>query len=406
MTVLKSERKRRWLAPLGIVLFAILASAAMLMTGPKATRTPPPRSARLVEIVPVHLADQRTVVEVMGTVLAEQEIQLTPRVSGAIVKTSPEFIPGGFFRKGDLMVQIDPADYELQVRQRASALAQAEVAYRLELGNQDVARREYELLGETIAEVDRDLVLRTPQLEAARVSVDAAQAALEAAELALSRTRIVAPFNGVLRERAATLGAVVGTGSPLGRFAGTDVFWVEASVPVDELRWIVIPRMAGDHGASARVTSETAWGKGIGRTGSVIRLRAGLEEQGRMARILIAVPDPLGMQPENQGTPRMILSTYVGVEIEGRTVPRAALIPRAVLRQDNTVWLAGADDRLEIRPVDVLFRGAGEVVASGLSQGERLVTTDLSAPVEGMPLRIEGAQEGDGTAITDKGEAL
>ena len=383
-------RLKRLLLPAVILIGAALVGFALMRTGPTASRTPPPHTAKLVEVEPVSLGDRATTIEVMGTVLPAREIALTPRVSGEIVEVSPEFVPGGFFRAGELMVRIDPTDFELLVQQRESALAQAESAYQLEMGQQGIASREYEMLSQTIAEEDRDLVLRRPQLQAAEAAVAAARAALEDAHLDLARTRVRAPFNAVIGQRFADLGGQVNTASRVATLVGTDTFWVEASVPVDRLRWIDIPHASTAAGAKARIYSESAWGTDAFRSGAVIHLRPELEEQGRMARLLIAVGDPLGMRLENAGEPRMILSSYVRVEVEGTTLREVATVPRGALRDDDHDYLIDGEGGLEIRPVEVVFRGPDRVFAHGLQDGERLVITDLSAPVQGMPLRVPG----------------
>ncbi len=389
-----SNRRRR-LLPAAIVILAILVGYVMMKTGPRSRRKPPARTAKLVEISPIRVSDEPTSVEVMGTVQAARQITLTPRVSGQVVAASPEYQPGGLFREGDLVVRIDPADYRLIVQQRESALARAEGAYRLEMGLQAVAVRDYELLNETIAEEDQDLVLRKPQLQSAEASVASAQAALEDARLDLTRTRVRAPFNALLGDRFADVGSQVSAASPLGTLVGVDTFWVEASVPVDQLRWIEIPATAPEKGAAARVYNETAWGPTGHRSGRVIRMRAGLEPKGRMARLLIAVPDPLALHPENQGQPRMILSSYCRAEIDGKMLADVASIPRTALRDGDRLHLMDRNDRLEIRQIEVVFRGAKAVLARGVREGERLVTTDLSAPVPGMPIRIQS--EGEAT---------
>ena len=386
-------RVKRFLIPAVILIGAVAAGFALMRTGPKASRIPTPHTAKLVEVESVSLGDRKTTIEVMGTVLPAREIALTPRVNGEIVAVSPEFVPGGSFRAGEVLVGIDPTDFELVVQQRQSVLAQAESAYQLEMGQQGIASREYEMLSQTIAEEDRDLVLRRPQLQAAEAAVASARAALEDARLDLARTQVRAPFNAVISQRFADLGGQVNTASRVATLVGTDTFWVEASVPVDELRWIDIPRTTTAEGARARIYSESAWGATVFRSGVVIHLRPELEQQGRMARLLIAVPDPLAMQAENASAPRMILSTYVRVEIEGKTLPEVAAIPRGALRDDDHVYLMSEGGELEIRPVDVVFRGPERVFAHGLRAGDRLVTTDLSAPVQGMPLRVQGNAE-------------
>ena len=385
---------RRYLVPAAVLIAGAALAFVLLRTGPSARRKPPARVAKLVEVELIALADLATTVTAMGTVMPARQIALAPRVNGEIVAVSDEFAPGGFFGAGEEMVRIDPTDYELLVRQREAALAQAQSAYELEMGQQTVAEREYELLDEAVSDEDRFLVLRHPQLQSADASVAAARAALEDARLDLARTGVRAPFNAVLGDKRADLGTQVSGASPVGTLIGTDEFWVEASAPVDQLRWIRIPRRGDEKGARVRVYDEAAWGVGQYRTGEVIRLHPGVEEQGRMARLLISVADPLALESERAHLPRMMLSTYVRVEIEGAVLSQVATISRSSLRDGDKVHLLGDDGKLEIRPIEVVFRAADAVYTRGIRTGERLVTTDLSAAVEGMPLRLQDAAAG------------
>ena len=82
-------------------------------------------------------------------------------------------------------------------------------------------------------------------------------------------------------------------------------------------------------------------------------------------------------------------------EIEGRTLDFAVVLPRELVRQGNEVWVMGADDALEIREVEILYRGRHQVViASGVEPGEQVVVTNLAVPVEGTPLRVRDDASG------------
>jgi len=317
-----------------------------------------------------------------------REVVLQPQVSGEVLTISDELVPGGRFRKGEQLLRIDPADYELAVRQRESELAQARSNLKIEQGQQVIARSEFELLGEPTAGEDNALMLRKPQLESVRASVATAQATLERAKLDLARTRIRAPFNAIVQSREVNTGTRVTPVSKLATLIGTDRYWLELSVPVDQLQWLEIPGISAGQGSAVRVYDEAAWGPDKFRRGRVIRLAGDLENEGRMARVLVAVDDPLALQPEHAGAPVLLLNSYVRAVIEGRTLSNVARVDRALLRGEDQVWLMGSDGRLQIRTVTIPFRGPHSVLVSeGLAAGERLVVTDLSAPVEGMALR-------------------
>jgi RND family efflux transporter MFP subunit len=395
MTETKND-PRRWLTILvrtGLPLLVLAVGAAvagrLIATAPKAERQPPPRQARLVEVQTVRFDTHRTVVPAMGTVQPTREVALQPRVSGQIVAVSEEFVPGGSFEEGQMLVRIDPTDFELAIRQRESEVAQAQTELALELGHQTVAQREFELLGETVREEDRALVLRQPHLERVRARLHAAQAALEQAKLDLERTTVRAPFNALVRSREVNVGMQVTASTTLATLTGTDAYWIEVTVPVDQLQWIEIPATGGGNGAAARVYNEAAWGAQLWREGRVIRLLSDLEKEGRMARLLVEVEDPLARESAHAGLPKLLLGEYVRVEIEGRELDRVAAVDRRLVREGNRVWVMNERDELEIRAVEIVFRGRDHLlVGNGLRDGERIVTTDLAAPVEGMPLRV------------------
>lgn len=393
----RAGSKRVWtLLPLLIVIAGAIVVFVLMETGPQAQRKERPRNARLVEVQTIRHAEKPIVVDAMGTVVPARVVDVRPQVSGEIVAIDAEFVPGGRFVAGQTLIQIDPLDYTLLVRQRKSDVARTKSAYQLEVAQQLVAQREFELLDETIAEDERDLVLRKPQLESAKAAYEAAEALLEAARLAQARTQVVAPFNGVLQNRHVNVGTQVSPSTSLGTFVGTDAYWVEVSVPVDQLQWLEVPRSKGGVGSAVHIYHEAAWGRDVFRTGHVIRLAPAVEAEGRMARLIVSVDNPLGDEVNERGLPPMLLGTYVRVEITGIHMDQALVVPRTSLRDGHVVWIMNDADQLDMRSVDVLFRGRDEVlVKKGVRLGERVVTTDLGAPVAGMPLRVnvEGKQK-------------
>lgn len=383
--------KRLWaVLPLLIVVLGVVVVWVLMETGPQAQRKARPRNARLVDVQRIQKADKPIVVEAMGTVVPAKRVDVRPRVSGEIVGIGEDFVPGGRFLAGQMLVQIDPTDYALMVRQRKSDVARTKSAYQLELAQQSVVEREYELLGETISEAERDLVLRKPQLESAKAAYEAAEAVLENARLDQARTQVVAPFNGVLQARHVNVGTQVSPATSLGTFVGTDMYWVEVSVPVDQLRWLFIPQSQGGVGSHVRIYNESAWGREVFRTGRVMRLVPAVEPEGRMARLIVAVEDPLGQ--DTPTVPILLLGTYVRVEIIGKSLDDVWAVKRTSLHDGDVVWVMNEADQLDIRKVDVVYRGRDEVlVRRGVGLGERVVTTDLGAPVSGMPLRVNEA---------------
>ncbi|MBN2130531.1 MAG: efflux RND transporter periplasmic adaptor subunit [Sedimentisphaerales bacterium] len=377
-----------------IIAGAVAAFGYQMRTSPRAKRKKPPRQAKLVEVIPVQKDDCVAVIRQNGTVIPAQQVTLQPQVAGQIVEISPDVVPGCMVEAGQKLVAIDRRDYDTAVEQAQSTVAMREKDLKLERGNQAVARQEYELLGEVIADEDRELVLREPQLASAQAALKSAQAALKKSQLNLARCEISAPFNAIVQRKHVDLGATVATNSQLVTLIGTDEAWIEVLVPTDELQWLYIPQSNGDRGSSVTIRS-SVWGPKQSRIGQVVRLYGELEPQGRMAQLLVTVDDPFCLKPENRDQPQLLIGSYVRTEIQGRTLTSVFPIDWSHRRDNDTVWIMNGQGELEIRSVEIVFRGAQRVyVGGGLSENEQLVVTDIAAPVAGMPLRVAQADEG------------
>ncbi|MCX7867108.1 MAG: efflux RND transporter periplasmic adaptor subunit [Limisphaera sp.] len=389
------RRAWRLALPLLVMGLGIGGAVWLIRTAPQAPRQPPAPVARLVEVVEVRFGPQQVRIPALGLVLPAREVTLYPRVAGEVVAIHDQFLPGSRFAAGEVLVQIDPSDFRLAVAQRESELVQARSALALEQGQQAVARQEYELLGREIPEADRDLVLRRPQLEQARARVQAAEAALEQARLNLERTSVRAPFACTVRARMVNVGSQVTPATPLATLAGAEEYWVEATVPVDQLEWLWIPGRNSPTGSVARIWRAAGSRDGAARVGTVLRLLPDLEKDGRLARVLVSVMDPLALQAQHTALPPLLLGDAVRLELEGRTVEAAAL-DRRWFRDGDQVWIMNERNELEIRPVQVAFR-APEVllVTGGLRPGERIVISELPAAVPGLPLRLANAPQSD-----------
>jgi RND family efflux transporter MFP subunit len=357
-------------------------------SAPRTLKRTPVKLSPTVLIQTVNPSGYQIIVTAMGTVIPAREVVLKSRVSGEIVKIHPEFTEGGFLKRDMRIIQIDPKDYELALARKRSAVTDAEYALKLELGHQAVAKREWELLnqGKPARDMEEELALRQPHLDKAKADLAAAEAELEAAMLDLERTHILSPFNAMVRSKSVDLGSQVTPQEPLAELVGTDAYRIQASLPVDRLEWIDVPIQTGDRGSKARII----YGQGHECSGTVIRLMGDLATEGRMARILVEVADPLGMKASNQDRAPLLIGEYVRVNILGRKLDNVFQIPRTALKDNSSIWIAKENQVLEIRKVRPVWRDADVVLLQdGLKPGERLIVSDLPAPVEGMTIRVD-----------------
>ena len=272
-----------------ICLLFIAAGVAgarfLIATKPKVTRRPPQKMAPLVRTAALQSENYTFDIPAMGTVIPSREIGLQVPVSGEVIYVHPEFTEGGMLSKGLKILQVDPTDYELAVQQKKRALSDAEYAYKLEQGHQDVARKEWDLLygDKNLDEGESDLALRKPHLEKVQVEIKAARAELEQAEVNLKRSTLTAPFNALVLKTYVELGSQVTSQEKLADLVGTDSYWVQISLPLDRLKWIKVPNGEQGEGSKVKIFYRTDNVK----SGRVIRLLPDLSREGRMARLPI-----------------------------------------------------------------------------------------------------------------------
>jgi hypothetical protein len=189
----------------------------------------------------------------------------------------------------------------------------------------------------------------------------------------------------MIRNRYVNTGSQVAAQQPLAELVGTDVYWVQATVPIERLSWMKIPQKIGDPGSDARII----YSNGHEISGKIVRLLGDLSGEGRMARVLIEVKDPLGLKRQQNEQQPLLIGDFVKVQIEGRLMENVYEIPRTALRDNAFIWLVNKNSNLEIKKIEAAWRGADFVLAdSGINPGELLITTDLPAPVDGMPVQM------------------
>ena len=358
-------------------------------------RQPPGQRPTLVEVIPAAPAEEPVTVSAMGTVTAAQTVTVFPEVGGRIIYQSKRLVPGGRFSRGQVLVKIDPTDYDLALKQQQARVVQAKMELARERGLKSVAEREWKLIKDEVqpTEEGRKLALREIQLENAQAAVDAAQSSLDQARLMRERTAIKAPFNAVVTEEFVDRGQVVSQASRIATLVATDKFWVQVSVPVDRLSWVHIPGVNSQEGSPADVVQQAGTDLEVRRQGRVIKLQTALDPRGKMARLLVEVDDPLGTPGENGTVMPLLLGGYVNVRIQGPQVHDALAIPRRALREQNRVWVM-SDKQLQIRKVQVVWvRDETVFVRGDLRSGEAVITSRIPAAIEGMLLYTKDDRE-------------
>ena len=376
-----------------LVIAGALAIAAFLIQNKKS----PPKEARtelgaLVEVLETVSQDYPLTVLASGAVAARQQISLEPQVSGKVVALGTNFASGTFFSKGELLIQIEQADYKLAVEQAQAALARAEVDLAITESQAAIARLEWDRLGlQQAGEEANPLTLYEPQMKNSRANIASARASLDQAKLNLSRTTIRAPFDARIRSEQVDVGQYVRAGVKLATLTGSRVAEVIVSVPMEDISWLAIPAsMRDSDGSNAEIslnygTNQVVW------PGVIDRALGEVDPRGRMLQVAVLVEDPYRLREKNVLPPYLEVGMFVDVRFVGPVLHEKIVLPRRALRDNRTVWVADSDGALRIRPVEVVRLAREQVViGEGLEVGERVVLTTLTGAADGMKLRIAG----------------
>lgn len=370
--------------PLFIVFAGVALAFFLYVTKPSAKRGERGAEAPLVEVMEAVSSNHVVTISSMGVVMASRTIALKPRVGGFVLETSDRFVPGGIFKKGEVILKLDPRDFELALKKKEAILLRAQAELSLESGRQDVARAEVKLMETTSGKRlgEAGLALREPQLAQVRADLASVKVDVETARIDLERTVIRAPFNCMVMEKNVEQGSQVSIQESLATLAGTDEYWVEATLPMDELGWIKFS-LSGQGGSP--VTLLTRDGKL--HHGKVYRLLGDLSSKSRLARVLISIKDPLGLVSPK--SPPLLINSYVTVAIQGERLDNVIALPRRAAREGDGVWIA-RNNELSIGQLEILWKNSETLfVKSGVEPGDEVVLSELSSALDGMAIRVK-----------------
>ncbi len=372
-------------APIVVLAVGIL-SVKML-----AAAKPEPEKAedetRLVSLYVDEARSETVKVQVatQGEVRPKTEIELIPQVSGRVVALSESFNAGAEFRAGDLLLKVDDTDYRLALVRAEASVAQAQTELERQLATKDIKEKEWKD-NRRNGEDPTPFSLNLTQVAQAEAMLRSAQADLRKARLDLERTEIRLPFDGRVRERTVGIGQFVSAGASLGTVFSTDT--VEVRLPLTDTQLVELNLPMGFMAPSYLEAPPVDFSATLGNRqyaweGRIVRVSAAVDKDTRLIYATAELQDPYGIAAAN-GMP-MAVGMFVHAEIDGVQEQDAIVMPRLALRNENKVYVINAENRLEIRTVDVISTSEERVlVASGVAAGEHVVTSTLPNATDGM----------------------
>jgi RND family efflux transporter MFP subunit len=372
-----------------MIVGASAISALLYFTRPAAEIAEPVFSAVTVDVAEIVKENLRIEVQAQGTVTPVQETTILAEVKGRIVEVAEAFHVGGFVSRDDVLLRIDPRDYQTMLLHAAAALESAESVLVQEKGRAQVALREWEKLPKNShrTEAAKNLYLRKPQLEEADANLLAAQADLNTARDNLERTIIRAPYDALIRQKQTDLGQFVGAGTPLADIFSVETAEVRLPIPQSKLDYLELPGLEGYENGSAIDLYTDVGGDIKHWSASLHRTEGVFDERSRVLFTVARIEDPYGLRDPDRLPLR--IGTFVNANIEGRELQNVVVLPRYILRAGGYVWVVDDSMHLRNRKVTSLRTGGDQIyISAGLADGDLVSLTSLDASFAGVKAEV------------------
>lgn len=379
----KPSVAKRVIAPALILTFSVVIFIGLINNQPTLKTTvkePVPVAVRALD---VRLAPMQLRVSSEGNVQPSVETKLVAQVAGEVIELSSSLVAGGNFSKGDILLKLDPRDYEIALSRSQATLSRAQAEQRF--ATEEITRIR-SLYGDELASI-AELQSAERLLAVANAASDDAAAAVKRASVDLERTVFTAPFNGRVRAEDVDIGQFLSKGAMIATLYDTDRLQVRLPLADAQLAYLdpsyAQTGMSGEEPANVVLTANYA-GDMQSWSAKLLRTEGDISTKSRFLHVIVAVTETL-----NSNGVRLPVGLFVNAVIDGRTVDNLVSIPRTALRPDNSVMVIDDSDKLHFRDVSVFKLSDNDVLISeGLASGERISISPLQFVVEGMPVTV------------------
>jgi len=384
-----SRQTKRYLLIAGMLGVAVLGSAAMMMMKPEPQKKDIDTRDPLVDFMVLEPHSTTFQVRSQGTIRPRTETILSAEVSGTITSISPKFIAGGVFRTGEVLMRVDPTNYNVAVDKADALVKQRQIEFD---GAQKLRKQGYRAESE---------------LASAAAALASAKAELVRANRDFERTYIRLPYEGIVRAKETDIGQFVSPGSRLGVVFATDYAEVRLPLTDLDLAFVDLPDAAeitSSGGGSGPMVTLTAVQQGVERQwrAQIVRGEGVVDEKSRVTYAVARIEDPYRLHAE--GTP-LPMGTFVAARIDGSEVLDVMRVPQSAVRGSNQLLFIDADNKLRIRHVDVIRSDAEfAYFRDGAVAGDRVVLTTLESPINGMAVRTEADTGSNQVASKNDGD--
>jgi RND family efflux transporter MFP subunit len=393
-----SSKVKKLLLPVVILIITLVSFKFIMGNPPQAQRGFTPKVAKIVvETLQLELQQYQVQVDSYGVVKPRTRSMLVAQVSGQITEISAQFREGGFFNRGEVLVQIDNRDHLADVKTAQANILTAQQTLLEEEARAQQAITDWQRLGN--GQQASILVLRKPQLEAAKAKVLSAQAAFEKAQLNLERTQVKAPYAGRILSKSVDVGQVVGNNSQLAEIYATDKVEIRLPIRNKDLGLVDLPEQFRDVGTIELGSKVIFQSDLVGQQnwlGNLVRTEGAIDANAQQLYVVAQINDPYKATSTNKYPIK--IGQYVKAQITGRALQNVLVVPNSTIYQGSYVYIV-ENGVLKRKDVELRWQNSQQsIITKGLEAGEQLVLTPLGQVSSGTPVSIKG----DETEDTDK----
>ena len=373
---------------IGVVLAALFLAVMMNVLQPDVEKTSEPEAAIAVKTEIVNRAQLAMHVESQGIVAPRTRTRIISEVSGLVLDVADAFVVGGTFKAGEMLLKLDPTDYEVALQRAEAKVISFKALMELENARSVQAEKEWGMTGRPASEAPL-LALRRPYLLEAEANLLQAKAEVRQAEIKLSKTIIRASYAGMVSEKLADIGQFVTMGTAIGETFAID--FVEIRLPLSEKDLTMMDGLSSQVELRKKQITLTGTVDGIVTSwlATLARSEGVVDELNRSQYIVARVADPYGLDDSDRQVPLRV-GTFVKASIQGKVLKDVFKVPRSALLEGSRIGLVDDQALLKIISVEVASTDDNHYyISEGLQDGHQIVTSALGTPIEGLKLRIK-----------------
>lgn len=382
---------KKILLPLAIIAGALLLSSLMFMFKPAPPKLESPETALAVETIVLEKTATRLTIQSQGTVLPRTRTTLISEVSGAVLEVSSQFVVGGVFEAGDVLMQLDPTDYQVALQRAEARLISMNAQLSFEQARSAQAEKEWAMTGRPASEAPL-LALRKPYLAEAKANVLQAEAEVKQAQQKLDKTTIRAPYAGMVSEKMADIGQFVATGSKLGQIFAIDYAEVRLPMTKRDLAKLDLEALAAGQRSSTVTLSATVGAAEVQWDALLVRSEGVVDQLNRAQYLVAQIDDPYNIRQRSE-KPALLMGTFVRAAIAGKKLDKIFAVPRHALLEGDNIAAVDEDSRLRLKKVEKVF-GDDQFyyITNGLEEGVEIIVSAVGIAIDGMRVKPVGNQ--------------